>query len=471
MKTLARRPLDAGLSTSGGAVLTIIAAAAVITVAALWQSTIAEAASAPMTRTSQSFIDSLGVAAHLSAKDYPEAETLWHKMQYLGISHVRTNSAVTDKPTGKGAQTAALLGKNGVKLHFTTPKPKSKQPTESDVKKAIDSRLDYIVRNDLGRYTESIETFNEYDNAGVKNWPTVLAQANRYLYDKRGRIGDHVKVLGPALIGYSLRDTTTRYRSVAGDRLSESLDYGNIHSYYSGNTPESAREDAASDSGRQFNIKPDGKPATDLDARLNYYAWNISKDKPMIVTEMGYHNADGKKGGVPETVAGTYVPRAYLENFRIGVARSYVYELMNEKSVKDDKEQQFGLFKSDGSAKPAATAIHNMTKLLSGGDVTSVKPLAVSFGGNTAGLHSVVLQKHENEYWLALWRDQSVYDIKSGKVLTPSPASVSVALPSARAITTYSNLAAANTAEKSLGTQRTFNVAAGANVVLVRITQ
>lgn len=462
------RRIHQGAIRADRAALTLLLSCMLVVFAASWQTSQTHAALSSV-RTTQAFVDSMGVAAHLSARDYPESIGMLEKLRYLGITHLRTNTNQTENADGKGVQSAKLLGQNGVKLHFTTPAPESRTPTRDEVRRAVDSRIDFILRNDLARYTESVEPFNEYDDSGVIKWPLAVHQANAYLYNQRSRISPDVKVLGPSFLGYSLRDTATRYRQAQGEHVTRIFDYGNVHSYFAGSMPESDFGDIALASGRQFNIRPDGNAADGLDARLTYYAWNISKDKPIIITEMGYHNAVEARGGVPETVSATYMPRAYLETFRIGVARSYAYELMNEPSVKPPiKERNFGFFREDGSAKPAATAIHNMTSLLSGGTVTSPRSLPLSFSGDTADLKSMLLQKHEGEYWLALWRKQSVYDTATKQLLTLSPSSTTVSLGQYRTATLFSNLPSSLT-EQPLGSNYAFDVPVGADVVFVRI--
>src|SRR5262245_18123857 len=123
--------------------------------------------------------------------------------------------------------------------------------------------------------------------------------------------------------------------SNAGD-LSARVNYGNMHPYPGGNQPM---------------------------ASLAYHVPRIqalSKSRPLVVTETGYHNAMSWFGGHPpvsETASARYIPRLFLEYYQMGYKRTYIHELMDEGSRLDDRELNFGLVRNNGSVKPAYTAL------------------------------------------------------------------------------------------------------------------
>lgn len=434
----------------------------------IWQRSVVPPVQNMQVRTTQEFIDSLGVVAHLSAQDYPNADGVDAMLRELGITHVRTNAAVTDRPGGKGVASITQLGNRGVKFHFTTPKPQGTQPNEAAVRAAVDARLEYIQRNNLAAYTESLEPFNEYDNSGVKNWPVVLQQANAYLYSQRQRVGDDVKVLGPALIGYKVKDTTRQFKASAGDRLLDSFDYGNIHSYYGGAMPETSYPSSLpSDAGKVFNIAPGNQAAATLESRLRYYAYNISGDKPIVVTETGYNDDPQHAKSVDQTTAGVYMPRAYLENFRIGILRSYAYELIDEPHTSPSAEQHYGLFTSSGTAKPAASSISAMTTLLGGGS-RDFTPSSLTVALSDPQVRVVLMQKHPDEYWLALWRPVSVYDSSRRKATPQADSTLQVKFESPLATTYYHNLTLSGV---QASPQSNVTLSVGPQVSLLKITK
>ena len=97
------------------------------------------------------------------------------------------------------------------------------------------------------------------------------------------------------------------------------------------------------------------------------FATTSAPSRPIVLTETGYTTllADTYKG-VTEDVQAIFVAQTLLDAFMNSVERSFIYELIDEKPdpAGADPEQHFGLFRSDGSPKPAATALHNLTAIL-----------------------------------------------------------------------------------------------------------
>jgi hypothetical protein len=96
----------------------------------------------------------------------------------------------------------------------------------------------------------------------------------------------------------------------------------------------------------------------------------VSGSHRVVATETGYHNAVNIPGGThrPASEAATarYLPRLLFEYFNRGIARTYLYELIDlrndpSRSVWD---QNFGLLRNDGSPKPSFTTLANMTAIL-----------------------------------------------------------------------------------------------------------
>ena len=87
---------------------------------------------------------------------------------------------------------------------------------------------------------------------------------------------------------------------------------------------------------------------------------------PVVCTETGFPTAG--KDALSEARQAELEPILLLENFRAGVRTTYLYELFDEHSdagtAKADRENHWGLFRYDGSPKPAAVAIHRLMGLL-----------------------------------------------------------------------------------------------------------
>ncbi len=106
------------------------------------------------------------------------------------------------------------------------------------------------------------------------------------------------------------------------------------------------------------------QPDQDLDTKWIPNTKKVSGDRPIVATETGWHNAvndaNASQKGVSEEVSSKYIPRLFLEYFKRGVTRTFLYELMDERA-KSDMENNFGLIRADGTPKPAFYALKNLT--------------------------------------------------------------------------------------------------------------
>lgn len=432
-------------------------------------------ANGELPRRAAEFIDSMGICAHLSATDYQSTATVTNAMSYIGLIHIRTNSAIND--TTYALPTTNALIANGVRVHFTTPQPAGtgSGPSLAQIQSAIDSRINYITANNLTVATDSIEPFNEYDGSGEPSWASVLQNAQPYMSSQAATNLSGVKVLGPALIGNNLLVTASQIQLAStGQPLKNYFDYGNLHSYFGGRQPESSYADATS------NFAPSVAPSDDtvFDNRLGLYAYYVSPDKPIIVTEMGYHNyASSTYTSLQAT--GIYAPRAFLETFRIGITRAYAYELLDEPSVAPGQEQHFGFFDSAANPKPSAVSLHNLTSLVTDNGSTRftfpLTRLPYTISGSPSALldlRKVLLQKSNGVYWLALWQGVSVFDYVAGTDIAPLPPSQTINLVFQHTVdVTFFQDTAVDTvgAGAAMGSGTSFAVSVGPKVSLVRI--
>ena len=192
------------------------------------------------------------------------------------------------------------------------------------------------------------------------------------------------------VVGPSLGNTNSQGSDVSG-----SLDYGNVHSYPNGEEPE------------------------DNVSRMLHMASDMSGSKPVMATETGYHTAvnfDGDHQPASEAAQAVYMPRLFLDYFNRGIARTFSYELVDEfpDPSREEAESNFGLLRNDLSPKPAFTALRNLTTILADSAApASLGSLDYSVSGDTDGLQQVLLQKSDGSYYLALWREESVWDNRS----------------------------------------------------------
>ena len=113
-----------------------------------------------------------------------------------------------------------------------------------------------------------------------------------------------------------------------------------------------------------------------------------------------------------------YLLGLLLDEAAAGVARTYLYDLIDDGAdlPQTEREDHFGLFRHDGSPKPAATAIHNLTTLLAdpGAGSGAFRLDGLSF--TAAGVpydhtgNTMQLQKSDGTQVIAAWNEQQPWD-------------------------------------------------------------
>ena len=349
-----------------------------------------------------SFVDSVGVNVHMSyySTAYDNWQEVRDKLVELGVHHVRDGACVGCTPQ---RSRLLALASAGIGVDFIMRQPGSP-----------DSAADLVnlLAGPMRPAVDTIEGPNEYDHSGDPSWaPNLLAyQQQIYSLTRANPALAGVPVVGPSLV--SSRSYTT-----LGD-LDGMLDTGNIHPYAGG-----------------------GLPAGTLTSNLNL-AGVTAPGRPVMATEAGYHDALSASSGQPpvsEQAAADYIPRLVLDMFRAGVARTYLYELVDERAdpALTNAEYHFGLLRNDFSRKPAFNALRNMLAVV-GGDRRGgkrLKPLRMQVSAGQRTVRRLVLQKADGSYVVALWRLSSVWDIKRRTLLHVSPRRMTVRLPGAASVT------------------------------------
>jgi hypothetical protein len=215
-----------------------------------------------------------------------------------------------------------------------------------------------------------------------------------------------IPVIGPSLAG-SLQGLIQQAQQI-GD-LSAFMNYGNIHPYSNSHMPS-------------LNIQ--------------YHLAGVASmngSNPTIATETGYHNDTFSNTGCSEQAAGKYYSRLFFEFFNAGIFRTYAYELIDDPSVATTADAMggpqanFGLIHSDGTPKPAFTAISNEIALLKDPGVPFA-PGALNYTLTNAPsqLHHTLLQKRNGAFYLVLWQEVDSYNYHTKSDISVSPMSVTV---------------------------------------------
>jgi hypothetical protein len=369
-------------SVSAGAVCDTVLPAALRSAALT--SRLRPAASVPATaRSADAFVNSIGVNLHLSYFRSPYG-TGWSniikpKLQALGVRHARDAAAVTASDGWMQTVYGRMkeLSDQGIRFNLVARLAKGE---ELATMSQFDRLLSYALP-----VVESFEGLNEHDLSRRTNWIQEVRTCQQELYTavKRDPRTASLPVYGPSF-------GRSGNASLVGD-ISQWMDVGVIHPYPGGLLPLT-------------NL-------SDNETRLR----SVAGSKPLIATETGYHTATSWTGdhpGVSESAMARYVPRLLLEYFSAGIQRTYLYEFIDEGSDRADREQNFGLLRYDGSEKPAYVSLRNLIALLRDpGAAFSPGQLDYGLNGDLNGVKTLLLQKRDGRFYLAIWQDATSYDL------------------------------------------------------------
>lgn len=360
-------------------------------------------------QSAYSFVNSIGVNTHLNYFDrtYGNFELVERKLKSIGIRHVRDGVHLLNADYNKTVYSRwSQLGSIGIRFDAVLD-PRSALGTLT-----VD-KLDQVEKL-AGDTIESFEGPNELDISNMPNWASVDRDYQRDVYQsvKSMTAAKPIEVLGPSLAFASKG-------SFVGN-ISDRVDYGNLHPYPAGKMPSSVFPEQI------------------------LLAKEVSGDKKLFITESGYHNAlddHSDQPAVSETAAAKYIPRLFLENFSQGIRRTYLYEFLDEAPDPGltNFQMHWGLLRSDGSEKPAFTAVKNLINELSdSAEPAHLEQMTYSLGTPNTQIHHLLLQKSDGQFFLILWQEVSSYDSKKQQDITVSPQPVTLTLDhSVRSISTY----------------------------------
>jgi hypothetical protein len=355
------------------------------------------------------FVNSVGVNTHLNYFDrtYGNFGLVERELQSAGIRHLRDgvhlqNADYNSILYGRWAE----LGKLGIRFDAVLD-PRSKLGALTP------SMLEQIEQLSGGTI-ESFEGPNELDISGLANWvdldrsyQSTIFAAVRALPD-----AEHIRVIGPSMA-----------MAAHGEAFRGGLsgcDEGNLHPYPAGKIPSAVFPG-------QIDL-----------------AREIFGDKPIVITETGYHNAlsdHSDQPAVSERAAAKYIPRLFLENFTRGVSRTYLYELFDEAADPglSNNQMHWGLIRADGTEKPAFASLKRMIAELN--DSTEPRSLAQfswSLSKADAQVHHLLLEKSNGEVDLVLWNEVPSYNLRTQKDIANPPLETTLHLAKAAArVTVY----------------------------------
>ena len=355
------------------------------------------------------FVNSIGVNTHLNYFDrtYGNFQLVERELKSVGIRHVRDGVHLLNADYNKAVYSRwSQLGSIGVRFDAVLD-PRSALGTLTG------DKLNHVERL-AGDTIESFEGPNELDISNIPNWASVDRDYQRDVYQsvKSMTGAKPIEVLGPSLAFAS--------KGPSVGNISDRVDYGNLHPYPAGKMPSSVFPEQL------------------------LLAKEVSGDKKIFITESGYHNAlddHSDQPAVSETAAAKYIPRLFLENFSQGIRRTYLYEFLDEAPDPGltNFQMHWGLLRSDGTEKPAFTAVKNLISELSdSAEPAHLEQMTYSLGTPNMQIHHLLLEKSDGRLFLILWQEVSSYDGKEQQDIAVLPQPVTLTLDhSVRSINTY----------------------------------
>ncbi len=307
---------------------------------------------------------------------------------------------------------------------------------------------------------EAYELPNELNVSNASPWPSAIQSWMPVFrhYVKDSRASASYPILGP-----SLADLGNDPYGQLGLQA-EDFDYGNLHKYYRNYNPRTAGYGG-----------PGQGPCTAVRyGSLNYALCNttrVSGSKPVICTESGYGTDTTSRRQVTPEVQARFIPRMLLLHLKAGIARTYIYQFTDYGS---DGFGAFGLLKADGSPKPAYTELSALLTELD--DTAQSRPtdeLTLAVTGDFQDVETVLFEKSDGSYRLAIWLEKPAYDPKSGAALEVPSQVVALAMPPsyhARRLLTFSDTGAMITRQLA-GTASSLEISVQDNVTLVDIAR
>jgi hypothetical protein len=430
-------------------------------------------------KSANAFVDSIGINTHIRYYDtaYGNYPFVKQSLLDLGIRHIRDGGS---DPTW--IQRINELGRLGIKSTLVLDPNIGIGPNASYDIKPPGYTVANFVKNLVPEGVEAVEILNEFDlfynmfgysRSGQpvigNSWISYVRDFTRDVYTalKADPATANIPIIGPSFV-------YANSSSAIGD-LSQWVDYGSFHPYNNPNNPG------------------DGSLTRDHGMRSQPFG-----TKPLIATEVGYSTGGPTSDRpVSEAVQGKYLPRLFLESFNAGAPRTFSYELMDQKADPSNSENNYGIIRSNGTPKPAYTALKNLITLLDDprpkaapapittptttpstspatatpatittpataipAPITTPAPVAppgalnFSMGGSTQNVHHTLLEKRNGDFYLVLWLEVPSTDLAA----VSQNVTLNFNTPFGQAITYAPNQSIAPLTRYTAPTQLTLNV-------------
>lgn len=354
------------------------------------------------------FTDSIGVNGHFGQSPYAgNSPMVIASLQFIGVTHVRDymdTSANYTNLYAAGIKFDYLFDWSGNEI--TTQFPNYDIPTITTLVNAHPGILEMLEGPNEINAPGSV-TFN----GNPSSTPSVSVQIEQYLYTN-AKATPVMANIPFASITFSdgFPDATWQAYVTGLGNLSAYADRGSAHIYCGDNQP------------RPFIV-----------ARIPWIL-DYVPGKPIFTTESGWSTspADPAGQGVNQATQAKNTLNMLFDMYQLlgPFSRTYIYELLDDIATPatTDYEDNFGLFLSTGTAKQAATALHNMHAILNdtGATASSFIPGKINYSlTNLPALgFSLTLQKSDGSFVICVWNEP--VNFNNGAAVTVTPVTVTV---------------------------------------------
>ncbi|HTX59829.1 MAG TPA: hypothetical protein VMH02_09115 [Verrucomicrobiae bacterium] len=320
------------------------------------------------------FVDSLGVNVHLeNYQAAGDASAVISRMQELGLRHVREGVLLLSPR--QYAYERAFFAQTHAKIEalIDCPRPLGYWPGSNTPPGVV-----YYYNHQIGGAIELLEGPNEPDIRGVKDWGPLTVKC----IEMDDRVYATPFVAPAMAYGFDAPQLGS---------IASLVGIGAIHRYFSGNSP-----------GNDGFWKRNGCGI------FGQIAWSICEarvnsgpDKPIFVTETGWTTPSE----IDEATQGKYVVRVLLYDSISGIARTLLYDFIDDGTDRKNSEDGYGLLHYDGSPKPSFYGVRTLVRALEDpGPAFSPAPLALGIEGARTIDHEL-FQKRDGTYVLAIWNE------------------------------------------------------------------
>jgi len=152
------------------------------------------------------------------------------------------------------------------------------------------------------------------------------------------------------------------------------------------------------------------------------YAYGTTTPGATVITEDGYDTDPNDPNGVSQISQARGDTDMLLDGYANGASQTFLYELVDEFSDTGNTNSQdhFGLFNNDNSAKPVATAIHDLTTILadSGATAATFAPGKLDWSSTDlpATANTLLMEKSNGAYDLAVWNENGLTSTSTSTV-------------------------------------------------------